>query len=53
MFAPVLCSLFYTFPPLFDKAEPSMAFAEQLSWHREWRMQAQSFVGVSLLSFDA
>ena len=34
MFAPVLCSLFYTFPPPFDKAEPSMAFAEQLSWHR-------------------
>ena len=34
----------YTFPQPFDKADPTMAFAEQLSWHWERRMQAQSFL---------
>ncbi len=34
MFYDNIYFLFYTFPPPFDKAEPSMAFAEQLSWHR-------------------
>jgi hypothetical protein len=41
MFYVCTCTLLYTFPSPFDKADPMMAFAEQLSWHREWRMQAQ------------
>jgi hypothetical protein len=28
------CTLFYTFPSPFDKADLTMAFAEQLSWHQ-------------------
>jgi hypothetical protein len=36
MFYVYICILFYIFPPPFDKAEPSMAFTEQLlSWHRQ------------------
>ena len=37
MFYVCTCTLFYTFPPPLDKADPTMAFAERLSWHREWR----------------
>jgi hypothetical protein len=53
MFYVCTCTFVYTFPPPFDKAEPLMAFAEQLNWHREWRMQVQWFFRVNLLSLDA
>ncbi len=33
MFYVYIYFLFYTFPPPFDKAEPLMAFAVQLSWY--------------------
>jgi hypothetical protein len=35
MFYVYTCTLFYTFPPPFDKADLTMAFAERLSWHRK------------------
>jgi hypothetical protein len=35
MFYVYTCTLFYTFPSPFDKADLTMAFAERLSWHRK------------------
>ena len=35
MFYVYTCTLFYTFPSPFNKADLTMAFAERLSWFRK------------------
>jgi hypothetical protein len=53
MFYVYTCTLFYTFPPPFDKADLMMAFVEQLSWHRKMGNASPMIFESSLLSLNA